>query len=104
MKCIFPVGGGEGSEWPHFSSGRGVRGAQLGSPQTESTLPIPLAEVQPLIQQQVQELGWSYEQIKGFVARCFGGRSRGQLRDDELPTLLYYLRAEALKPLGMGHP
>ena len=100
MKCFPPAGGGEGSAWPHFSFGRGVRGAQLGSPQVESTLPIPLAEVQQLIQQQVQELGWSYERIKGFVARCFGGRSRGQLRDEELPTLLYHLRAEALQTMG----
>ena len=100
MKCVPPAGGGEGLELPHFSSGRGVRGAQLGSPQAESTLPIPLAEVQPLIQQQVQELGWSYERIKGFVAGLFGGRSRGQLLDEELPTLLYHLRAAALKGYG----
>ena len=39
-----------------------------------------------------------------FVSSHFGGRSRGQLLDAELPTLLYYLRAEALKPLGAGHP
>ena len=104
MKCVAPVGGGVGSELPPFSSERGVRGAQLGSPQAESPLPIPLAEVQGLIQQQVLSLGWTLEQMMGFVADHFGGRSRGQLLDAELPMLLYHLRAEALKSLGVGRP
>ena len=79
------------SEW-------GWRGDELGFPQSETTLPIPLGELQSLIQRQVQGLAWTAEQVKVFVSGCFGGRNRSQLRDDELLTLLYHLRVEALDP------
>ena len=104
MKCLAPEGNEVGSDLPILNSDRGVRGDEPGFPQPELPLPIPLAELQSLIQQQVQALGWTVEPVKAFVSEHFGGRSRSQLRDDELPTLLYYLRAEALKPLGASRP
>ena len=104
MKCVAPVGDAGGLDLPILNSGRGVRGAEMGSPQPESSLPIPLAELQSLIQQHVQALGWTVERVKGFVSEHFGGRSRSQLLDAELPTLLYHLRTEALRPLGASRP
>ena len=104
MKCVAPAGDEVDSDLPILNSGRGERGVEKGSPQPESPLPIPLAELQSLIQQQVQALGWTVERVKAFVSEHFGGRSRSQLLDAELPTLLYHLRTEALRQLGASRP
>ena len=97
MKCVPYKGDEDGSNLPINFSGRGVRGEESGFPQAEPTLPIPFDKLQSLIQKQVRDLGWTAEKMMRFVAKHFGGRSRSQLLDEELPTLLYYLRTEALK-------
>ena len=100
MKCGAQRADEVGLNSDIVSSEWGWRGDELGFPQSETTLPIPLGELQSLIQRQVQGLAWTAEQVKVFVSRCFGGRSRSQLQDDELLTLLYHLRVEALEPLA----
>ena len=94
MKSVAQRASAVGSDFHVVSSERGVRGDELDFPQPQLSLPIALEELHLLIQRQVQRLGWTGEQVRSFIAHHFGGRRRSQLLDDELTTLLYYLRCE----------
>ena len=60
----------------------------------QSTIPKALNETITGIQETVQKLNWSIEQINGFIAHKFKGQRRAQLSDEELIELLYHLRLQ----------
>ena len=100
MKCVAPEGHDDGSENENSLSDRGVRGDLSSFPQgpvSVGALSLPLDEVLDGIQCQVKRLGWGVAEIQQFIADRFGDRRRAQLKDDELPLLLYYLRVAELE-------
>lgn len=66
-------------------------------PVSVGALSLPLDEVLDGIQCQVKRLGWGVTEMQQFIADHFGSRGRAELRDDELPLLLYHLKDAALQ-------
>ena len=48
------------------------------------------------MQSVVQRLGWSFAQVKSFIAEKFQGKRRSQLSDGEVLELLYHLQVQCL--------
>ncbi|MBD2258324.1 hypothetical protein [Pseudanabaena sp. FACHB-2040] len=103
MKGESSAGHDAGSNLNLISPERGVRGETLSFPQPDQAIEmeglgptsgsqIPLSELFDKLADQVKRLGWTAEQIMHFIAARFEGRRRSQLQDEELITLLYYLR------------
>ncbi|MDA0673615.1 MAG: hypothetical protein O3C67_07920, partial [Cyanobacteria bacterium] len=62
----------------------------------------PLPEVLGHIQTTIRQLGWDFQQVQGFIRDRFQGRQRRDLKDAELPTLLYYLKVAATQAATTG--
>lgn len=62
----------------------------------------PLPEVLDQIQTTIRQLGWNFQQVQGFIRDRFQGRQRRDLKDAELPTLLYYLKVAATQAATTG--
>lgn len=94
MKC----GSSEVGLKNSFPLDGGVRGGDFSFPQPlapkTSPIPIPFDECYAAIQSNVRQLGWSMEQLKGFLSEKFGRSRMAELFDEELFVLLYWLRLE----------
>ena len=82
-----------------------MRGGDFSFPQPPTSqtdpLPIPFEECYRAIQCVIRALGWSAEQLKGFLSQKFDGRSAmRELFDSELFVLLYWLRLEEVDAQG----
>lgn len=121
MKCERSEHDDSPSSKTKFNSGRGVRGEIKRFPQPETPQPETL-QLKPVkdrvcirqqstskviseeiaatltaIQNVVQRLSWSTQEIVSFIAERFQGRRRAQLSDEELLPLLYYLQIRYLE-------
>lgn len=68
---------------------KGGRGDESLFPQVGESPDLPL---HAQVQQQVRNLGWSYEMICQFIAGRFEGKRWLELNGDEQLLLLYYLQ------------
>ncbi len=75
-------------------------GQQSNSKVNSNVISKEMAATLTAIQNVVQKLSWSAQEIVSFIAERFQGRRRAQLSDDELLPLLYYLQIQYLEING----
>ena len=113
MKCVSIQHDVLASSKTKFYSERGVRGDFSSFPQTQhsqtqqndsgeissaqkTSISHATAEAIVTMQSVVQRLGWSFAQVKSFIAEKFQGKRRSQLSDGEVLELLYHLQVQCL--------